>query len=100
MNNFFNQYIMRDHDVRKNSAPHNRKTQVRKTDSPKPGTNISSVHAAKAVSSPARPEEKTAAAVPPADNENLLSFESDDLIKGIILSEILGKPKGRRTGWW
>lgn len=27
-----------------------------------------------------------------------LSFERDDIVKGIIFSEILGKPKGRRMG--
>lgn len=35
----------------------------------------------------------------PAVDENILSFDSDNLIRGIIFSEILGKPKGRRIRW-
>lgn len=29
----------------------------------------------------------------------MLSFDRDNLVTGIIFSEILGKPKARRRGW-
>lgn len=52
-------------------------------------------------SSLAKPFEKTVIqAFQPTVDEKILSIDRDDLLRGIIFSEILGAPKGRRTGRW
>ncbi|NLM12111.1 MAG: hypothetical protein GX213_15380, partial [Clostridiaceae bacterium] len=35
----------------------------------------------------------------PENDAPVFPFNSDNLITGIVFSEILGKPKGRRKGW-
>lgn len=59
-----------------------------------PGTESSSV----------KPAVNPSLNIPPLDSqsseyEHILSFDRDNLIRGIIFAEILGKPKGKRGRW-
>jgi len=70
-----------------------------------PGQGSAGSNAAESLPSQAKPSVKIPSESPgpvsqPAVNENILSINRDNLIKGMIFAEILGTPKGRRTGRW